>query len=78
MANLDHERGEGMIEELYRTYDTPPYDTSRTQLIANLVEPTIELQDDTEDFIREWLLSNPQVGDVLHESLNDLAIERIQ
>ena len=67
-----------MIEELYRTYDTPPYDTSRTQLIANLVEPTIELQDDTEDFIREWLLSNPQVGDVLHESLNDLAIERIQ
>ena len=64
--------------ELYRTHDEPPYDQTRDQLIANLVEPTIKLQDDTEDFIRAWLLSNPEIGDVLHENLNDLPIERVQ
>jgi hypothetical protein len=77
--------------ELYRTHldygwslghmgryqDEPPYDQTRDELIANLVEPTIKLQDDTEDFIRAWLLSNPEIGDVLHENLNDLPIERI-
>jgi len=65
-------------EQVYRTYDTPPYDTSREELIANLVEPTLELQDDTEDGIREWLTSDPRVGDVWQDGGNDLAIERIK
>jgi hypothetical protein len=67
-----------MTRELYRTHDDQPYDTSREELIANLVEPTLELQDDTEDWIREWLLSSPEVGDIVQYSYQDLAIERIQ
>ena len=67
-----------MTGELYRTHDDPPYDTSREELIANLVEPTLELQEDTEDSIREWLIANPKVGDIWQEGGNDLAIERIK
>ena len=33
--------------------------------------------DDTEEFIRQWLLSRPQVGDILHQHPSDLPIKRI-
>ena len=67
-----------MSMRLYRTHDTPPYDSSLQDLIANLVEPTLELQGDTEDGIREWLIADPKVGDVWQDGGNDLAIERIK
>lgn len=54
------------------------FDQTLEELIANLVVPTIAIQDDTEDHIREWISSNPRVGDVLHTNLNDLPIERVK
>ena len=54
------------------------FDQTLEELISNLVVPTIAIQDDTEDHIREWISSNPRVGDVLHTNLNDLPIERVK
>ena len=64
---------------IYRTYDNEgeEYDLIESELIASLIVPTLELQEDTEDYIRKWIVSKPEVGDVLQESGHDLPIERI-
>lgn len=53
------------------------WDSTVKELIASLAAPTLALQEDSEDFIREWIISQPQVGDVLHQSPHDLPIKRI-
>ena len=65
---------------VYRIDDRPCTDAwvaTEKELIASLSVPTLALQEDTEDFIRKWIISQPQVGDVLHESPHDLPIKRI-
>jgi len=65
---------------VYRIDDrscTDAWVATEKELIASLSVPTLALQEDTEDFIREWIISQPQVGDVLHESPHDLPIKRI-
>ena len=63
----------------YKIHDGKDYSYVVTVggLIAILVVPTLELQGDTEDGLREWIVSEPKIGDVLQESGHDLPIERI-
>ena len=53
------------------------WDSTVDELIGGLEVPTLALQEDSEDFIREWIISQPQVGDVLHQNPHDLPIKRI-
>ena len=63
---------------MYRVLDADlTFDYSEKQLIEGLVEPTIEMQGDSEDHIREWIVSKPKIGDVLQQSPHDLPIECI-
>ena len=65
------------VIETYRIFDTPAYDVTRDELIASLDLPTLELQGDTEDGIREWVSSNTNIGDTFLPDANGLWIERI-
>lgn len=65
------------VMETYRIFDTPAYDVTRDELIATLSEPTLDLQGDTEDGIREWVSSNTNIGDTFLPDANGLWIERI-
>ena len=65
------------VMQTYRVFDEPAYDVTRDELIATLSEPTLDLQGDTEDGIREWVSSNTNIGDTFLPDANGLWIERI-
>lgn len=69
----------GEVMHRYKIHDGKDYSYVVTVggLIAILVVPTLDLQNDTEDHIRKWIVSEPKIGDVLQESGHDLPIERI-
>lgn len=53
------------------------YVVTEDELVERFVESTLELQGDTEDPMREWLTSQPEIGDILHGHPSDLPIKRI-
>ena len=53
------------------------YVVTEDELVERFVESTLELQGDTEDTMREWLISQPEIGDILHGHPSDLPIKRI-
>ena len=53
------------------------YVVTEDELVDRFVESTLELQGDTEDPMREWLISQPKIGDILHGHPSDLPIKRI-
>ena len=72
-------------KEVYRTYEVYEYTLDLVEDEQNYDLDIVALYgameprdpDDTEEFIRQWLLSRPQVGDILHQHPNDLPIKRI-
>ena len=65
------------VIETYRVFDEPTYDVTRDELISTLSKPTLSLQGDSEDGIREWLLSDPKMNDTFLPDANGLWIERV-
>ena len=71
--------------EVYRTYEVYEYTLDLIEDEQNYDLDIVALYgameprdpDDTEEFIRQWLLSRPQVGDILHQHPSDLPIKRI-
>jgi len=53
------------------------YVVTEDELVERFVEATLELQGDTEDPMREWLISQPEIGEILHGHPSDLPIKRI-
>ena len=53
------------------------YVVTEDELVERFVESTLELQGDTEDPMREWLISQTKIGDILHGHPSDLPIKRI-
>jgi len=53
------------------------YIVTEEELVNQLVEPTLELQGDTEDECRKWLLAQPKINDVLWTHPSNLPIKRI-
>ena len=53
------------------------YVVTEDELVERFVESTLELQGDTEDPMREWLRSQPKIGELLHGHPSDLPIKRI-
>ena len=53
------------------------YECLEDELVERFVESPLELQGDTEDPMREWITSQPEIGDILHGHPSDLPIKRI-
>jgi hypothetical protein len=66
---------------IYESGDATDPTDSFTVTLASLMEEcegTLELQGDTSDDLREWLATNPQVGDVSPwGNTRDLPVRRI-
>ena len=53
------------------------YECLEDELVERFMESTLELQGDTEDPMREWITSGPEIGDILQGHPSDLPIKRI-
>ena len=53
------------------------YVVTEDELVERFVESTLELQGDAEDTMREWITSQPKIGEILHSHPSDLPIKRI-